>query len=85
MAKSLTAKETLQIIQRLWATTNDIMQLGCCGKNKALKIKNEIRNKMIDDGYAVPRNMVDMKLVMDYFNIDEKRINILAGGVVNGN
>ena len=84
MAKSLTAKETLQIIQKLWATTEDIMKIGCCGNNKAQKIKIELRNKMIDEGYAVPRNMVDMKLVMDYFRVDEARIKKLAGGVTNG-
>ena len=84
MAKSLTAKETLQITQKLWATTDDIMKLGCCGTNKAQKIKNEIRNKMIDEGYAIPRNMVDMKLVMDYFRLDLTRIKTLAGGVANG-
>ena len=84
MAKSLTANETLQIIQKLWATTEDIMKLGCCGTNKAQRIKSEIRNKMVDEGYAVPRNMVDMKLVIDYFRIDEKRIRRFAGGVFNG-
>lgn len=85
MGKVLTANETLKVIQKMWATTEDIMKLGCCGTNKALKIKSEIRNKMIDEGYIVPRNLVDMKLVVDYFRIDEQRLRCLAGGVCNGN
>lgn len=84
MTKSLTAKETLQIIERNFATTNDIMQLGCCGINKARKIKSEIRNKMVDEGYAIPRNLVDMKLVEQYFKIDRIRLLSLVGGVLSG-
>lgn len=84
MAKSLTAKEVRQIISKMWANTEDIKRLGCVGNNKALEIKKEIRNHMVDNGYVVPRNLVDMSLVIEYFNIDLNRIERLAGGVVNG-
>lgn len=84
MTKSLKADETVEIINKMWATTEDIKRLGCVGKNKALKIKNEIRNQMIDDNLIFPRYMVSMEYVIKYFNIDEKKLRRLAGGVVNG-
>ena len=43
MVNSLNAEELLQILSKLWASTEDIKKIGCVGKNKALKIKNEIR------------------------------------------
>lgn len=84
MARSLTAKEVHEIIEKMWANTDDIKRLGCVGNNKALKIKKELRNYMVDHGYVVPRNLVDMQLVIEYFNIDVSRIERLMGGVVNG-
>jgi len=85
VVKSLTAKEILKIIEKMWASTDDIKKLGCVGNNKALKIKNEIKTRMQEEGYAIPRNLVDMKLVTEYFNIDEQRVKFLAskGGVCN--
>lgn len=84
MAKSLTAKEVYSIIKKMWANTEDIKKLGCVGNNKALQIKREIRNQMVDEGYLIPRNLVDMNLVIEYFKIDINKIEKLAGGVVNG-
>lgn len=81
---SLSAQEVKKIISKMWASTDDIKKLGCIGNNKALKIKKEIRNKMVDDGYAIPRNLVDMTLVIKYFKIDPEKIDKLAGGVING-
>lgn len=84
MTKILTAEETLKILSYQFATTEDIKKLGCCGTNKAQRIKTEIRNKMTDEGYAIPRNLVDMKLVEEYFKIDRKRLLSLTGGVLSG-
>lgn len=85
MTKSLNAKETVKILDKLWASTEDIKKIGCVGKNKALKIKREIRDKMIDDNMIFPRYLVSMEYVIDYFKIDEKKIRAMAnGGVVNG-
>ena len=84
MTKSLTAEETYKIVKKMWASTEDIKKLGCIGNNKALKIKREIRNKMVDEGYVIPRNLVDMQLVVDYFKLDLNKIERLVGGVING-
>lgn len=85
MNKSLNATQVLETINKLWASTADIQKIGCVGYNKALKIKNEIRNQMVDDGWVFPRYLVSMEYVIKYFNIDEKRLKKLAdqGGVTN--
>ena len=85
MVNSLNAEELLQILSKLWASTEDIKKIGCVGKNKALQIKNEIRNQMVDDEMVFPRYMVSMEYVKKYFKIDEKKLRLqVAGGVING-
>jgi hypothetical protein len=84
VVNSLNASELLEILSKLWASTEDIKKIGCVGKNKALKIKNEIRNQMVDDNMVFPRYLVSMEYVKEYFKIDEDKLRIQAGGVVNG-
>ena len=85
MNKNMNAIQVLETINKLWASTADIQKIGCVGYNRALKIKNEIRNQMVDDGWVFPRYLVSMEYVIKYFNIDEKRLKKLAdqGGVTN--
>lgn len=85
MNKNMNATQVLETINKLWASTADIQKIGCVGYNRALKIKNEIRNQMVDDGWVFPRYLVSMEYVLKYFNIDEKRLKKLAdqGGVTN--
>lgn len=85
MNKNMNATQVLETINKLWASTADIQKIGCVGYNRALKIKNEIRNQMVDDGWVFPRYLVSMEYVIKYFNIDEKRLKKLAdqGGVTN--
>ena len=85
MNKYMNAILVLETINKLWASTADIQKIGCVGYNRALKIKNEIRNQMVDDGWVFPRYLVSMEYVIKYFNIDEKRLKKLAdqGGVTN--
>lgn len=85
MNKSMNASQVLETINKLWASTADIQKIGCVGYNKALKIKNEIRNQMVDDGWVFPRYLVSMEYVVRYFKIDEKKLRKMAdkGGVTN--
>lgn len=86
MTTSLNAKELTDIMDKQWATTKDIQRIGCCGINKAQRIKKEIRNQMLDAGMFIPRYLVDMEYVIKYFHINEKRMRKLSrnGGVTNG-
>lgn len=83
--QSLSATDIVEILNKLWASTTDIQKIGCVGYNKALKIKKEIRNQMVDDGMVFPRYMVSMDYVIKYFNLNEKKLRKMAdqGGVTN--
>lgn len=72
------AQETLNLISKQWCTLEDLMALGEFGRNSALKIKREIKNKLINQGYKIPSHVIPMKEVVDYLNIN---INYLESRV----
>ena len=41
----MTANETLELVARQWCSLNDLMKLAQVGRNSALKIKKEIKDK----------------------------------------
>ena len=64
------ANEMLEILNKQWATIQDIMKIGALGRNKARNIKNEIERNIIDQGLKLPNNLVPMEKVIEYFKID---------------
>lgn len=66
----MTAEETLKIISKQWCTINDLMALLGCGRNKALEVKKDIKNKLINEGYYIPGNSLPMQAVVDILKID---------------
>lgn len=72
------AQETLNLISKQWCTLDDLMALGEFGRNSALKVKREIKNKLINQGYKIPSHVIPMKEVVDYLNIN---INYLESRV----
>ena len=60
------ADETLEILNKQWATIQDIMKIGALGRN----IKNEIERNTIDQGLKLPNNLVPMEKVIEYFKIN---------------
>ncbi len=74
------AQETLNLISKQWCTLEDLMALGEFGRNSALKVKREIKNKLINQGYKIPSHVIPMKEVVDYLNINinylESRVQI---------
>lgn len=72
------AQETLNLISKQWCTLEDLMALGEFGRNSALKVKREIKNKLINQGYKIPSHVIPMKEVVDYLNIN---INYLESRV----
>ena len=74
----MNAKETLNLISKQWCTLEDLMALGEFGRNSALKVKREIKNKLINQGYKIPSHVIPMKEVVDYLNIN---INYLESRV----
>lgn len=64
------AQETLNLISKQWCTLEDLMALGEFGRNSALKVKRDIKNKLINQGYKIPSHVIPMKEVVDYLNIN---------------
>ena len=69
-AKILDINQTWELVDKQWATTNDIMQLGFVCYSNARKVSNVIKNNLIEKGYSLPRGLVPMKEVIKFFNID---------------
>jgi hypothetical protein len=64
------ADEMLELLNKQWATIQDIMKIGALGRNKARNIKNEIERNIIDQGLKLPNNLVPMEKVIEYFKIN---------------
>ena len=77
----MTANETLELISKQWCDLNDLMKLAQIGRNTALKIKRDIKNKLTSQGYIIPNHLVPMKEVVDYLDIN---INYLESRVKKG-
>ena len=78
----MTAEETLNLISKQWCNLEDLMKLGQLGRNSALRIKREIKAKLIKQGYKIPNHLIPMKEVVDYLDIN---INYLESRTKKGN
>lgn len=58
------ADEMLEILNKQWATVQDIMKIGAVGRNKARSIKNEIDRSIKETGLDLPNNLVPMDAAM---------------------
>ena len=70
----MSAEETMKIITKQWCNLTDLMKLLGCGRNKALDIKKQIKDKLIKEGYFIPSNDLPMQAVVDVLKIDIDRL-----------
>ena len=70
----MSVEETMEIITRQWCNLTDLMKLLHCGRNKALNIKRQIKDKLISEGYFIPGNDLPMQAVVDVLKIDIDRL-----------
>ena len=77
----MNAKETLELISKQWCNLSDLMKLLGCGRNKALEVKKEIRNKLIKNGYYIPNNNLPMQAVVDILKIDIDRLERIGSKI----
>ena len=66
----MTASETLDLISKQWCDLQDLMNLAQVGRNSALKIKKEIKDRVLKQGYKLPNHLIPMKEVVDYLDIN---------------
>ena len=70
----MSAEETMRIITKQWCNLTDLMKLLGCGRNKALDVKKQIKNNLINEGYFIPGNDLPMQAVVDVLKIDIDRL-----------
>ena len=70
----MSAEETMRIITKQWCNLTDLMKLLGCGRNKALDVKKQIKNKLINEGYFIPGNDLPIQAVVDVLKIDIDRL-----------
>lgn len=70
----MSAEEIMKIITKQWCNLTDLMKLLGCGRNKALSIKKQIKDKLINEGYFIPGNDLPMQAVVDVLKIDIDRL-----------
>ena len=66
------AKELLDLLDKQWANTKDIQKIGGIGEAKAIKIKKQIKDELINNkNYYLPNERtVPMCEVVKFFKID---------------
>ena len=64
------ARETLKLISKQWCNLNDLMLLAEIGKNNAVKLRKEIKQDLINQGYTLPNNRLPMIEVVNKLKIN---------------
>ena len=72
------ANETLELISKQWCDLSDLIKLTQVGRNNALKIRNEIKNHLINQGYALPNRLLPMNEVVSYLKINISYLQKMA-------
>lgn len=83
-SEKLTAEKLLKITSSQWATSKDIMIIGCVGRNKAYSIMQEISLEYYKDNRIRNKRLVPMSEVLKYFNIDLTYLKSVTGTNYNG-
>ena len=77
-------REMADIASKVWINSNDIMKICNCGKNTAIRIRQDIEESITKSGKLVPKSMVKFvptKLVLDYIGLDENYIFEMASRI----
>ena len=73
--------DLFSIVSKLWASVYEIQQVGNCGRDKAVEIRNFIKQAIKDNGKKVPSGkikVVPMTRVIEYFDLDINYISKIA-------
>ena len=77
--EKLSAQEILDLLNLQWADTETVMKLGSIGSNKALYVKKVIRESLENEGYFLPRGLIPMDKLVDYFKINVSYLKKISG------
>ena len=71
----------LNVINKPWLSTKDIMILANCGRNTAIKIRKEVEELIKASGYKLPSakvKKVPTDKVLEYLHLDVNYIITMA-------
>ena len=74
-------QELFTIVSQPWASIKEISKIARCGRDAAIKVRDEIEDKIIKSGKKLPKSKkiyVPMKEVLDYFELDINFIKEMA-------
>jgi len=66
----MSATDTLELISQPWCNLTDLMKLAQIGRNSALKVRRDIKDKLFKQGYKLPTNLIPMNEVVSYLGIN---------------
>ncbi|MBP3920751.1 MAG: hypothetical protein J6D28_04220 [Bacilli bacterium] len=72
------ARETLKLISKQWCNLDDLMRLAEIGKNNAVKLRKEIKQDLINQGYTLPNNRLPMIEVVNKLKINISYLEKMA-------
>ena len=72
------ARETLKLISKQWCNLDDLMKLAEIGKNNAVKLRKEIKQDLINQGYTLPNNRLPMIEVVNKLKININYLEKMA-------
>lgn len=78
--------ELFKIISRPWTSIKEIRLIANCGRDSAIKIRNDIENIITSEGKILPTGktiMVSMKYVVEYLGLDLRHITDMANYELN--
>lgn len=74
----VTAEEALEILNKPWCTAEDIMKLSGYGENKSAKVRKEINEKLINEGFNVLDKYVPTDRLLKYFSINIEYLKTIS-------
>ena len=74
----VTAEEALEILNKPWCTAEEIMKLSGYGENKAAKVRKEINEKLINEGFNVLDKYVPTDRLLKYFSINIEYLKTIS-------
>ena len=72
------AREILKLISKQWCNLDDLMLLAEIGKNNAVKLRKEIKQDLINQGYTLPNNRLPMIEVVNKLKININYLEKMA-------
>ena len=75
---NMDARETLKLISKQWCNLEDLMKLAEIGKNNAIKLRKEIKQDLINQGYTLPNNRLPMIEVVNKLKININYLEKMA-------